>query len=388
MNRLLLTLGFVLFVNIVISQIPPRKESEHGTGHLMPLFKGTPGGTPDGAKNAGTYKDGNKRGFALGGKRQEAIYEDIQPTREGYIVKKDGLWGIVDKKGNLLGKIEYESVAASSTHTFKGFIVKKNKYGLIDEKGTPLAKMEFDEIEHLVDYLAPSSFIVKKNGKYGLLDFAGQPVLSTKYNKILFSNSQSPVSFVLDQNNTLRMVFSQGEKMYPTVFEYAEVLGNMVIVKANGKFGAIKLSPTNKEQVIIPFEYDNIFHSARNNTNTQKTKEQLLVKSSTQAIASHLIVQKDGKYGLINENGTIIYPPEMVSIRLDGSLPYQQYLISNGKQMGAYFPTTDKKMDIIYDYVQPRGQGFVEVHKDGLKGIFNHNAGQVIPIKYQEISTR
>lgn len=59
----------------------------------------------------GTYRDGEKFGFANGSSREPAIYDLIKSSYSGFILKKDNKYAIADKKGALISGFDYDSIA-------------------------------------------------------------------------------------------------------------------------------------------------------------------------------------------------------------------------------------------------------------------------------------
>ncbi|MGX7666504.1 WG repeat-containing protein [Flavobacterium pedocola] len=294
--------------------------------------------------SAGTYKENGKSGFVFPRDvRQGTIYDDIQWASDGFIVKKNNLFGIANKKGELIGKIEFDSIGSDVYKTGPGFVVKQKK-------------------------------------KYGKISVNGEVLLPIKYDRIIGGNNH--ITVIKNSKNATQLIFNKQNKLLPKKIEYAAVYQNVAIVKTDGKYGVIK------DQTIIPFEYDSIFIPIRNqhynnynNKPQQKVKAPNLLLQSSQNIP-YLTIQKGNKFGLIDANGTIIYPAENDAVFNADSFGY--YSVKKGDFYGIYFSnsTNKKKTEIEFDRVFTDGYGAVMASKNKKAGIFNLQGEQIAPFEY------
>lgn len=290
-------------------------------------------------RSAGVYSENKKYGFVdTQNNRQQAIYDEIKFASNGFIVKKDGLYGITDKKGVPIGKIDFDSIGTQNNNTY----------------------------------------IIKKKGKYGTLSIDGKPLLAIKYSKILFSDSKNGVSFVRVKNDVgVQLVFNATGKIFASKIESAVLYANLVIVKTNGKFGVLK-----KDQTLIPFEYDSIFAPAAEVFNN-KVKQQKYTAFDYSKYSSNLFyvtLQKNGKYGLANSDGIILYTVENDALSNVSMLGY--YTIKKEKLYGIYFLDGKKKTEVEFDKVYADGLGYVMAVKNNKAGVFNLKGEQIVPFEY------
>jgi hypothetical protein len=299
-------------------------------------------GTDDGpaSKNAGYYQKNGKYGFVYPADvKQEAIYDNIRSGNNVFIVKKGDLYGITDHKGILISKIEYESIEPTNE----------------------------------------DALVVKINEKYGRISNDGKLVLSIKYHKILYTG-KSTVSVVEDKNGNKQLIYNSGEKQFLQNISYAAFYSNLAIVKANGKFGIIK------DQTVVPFEYDSIFISSPErallSNNVKKTAASgPRIFSNSYITITALTLQKDNKYGLVNSNGTIIYPAVNDAVLNAQSLGY--FTVKKGNLYGIYFINSKTKTDIEFDRVYADGIGYVMAIKNKKSGVFDLQGKQIIPFEYE-----
>lgn len=293
--------------------------------------------------NAGYYQQDGKYGFVYPEHtRQKAIYDKIEFAGVNFIIKKGKLYGFTDRKGELIGKMEYDSIG----HSYQGDV-----------------------------------FIVKKNDKYGTISNEGKTILSIKYNKVLYSSAKNPVSFIRNNDGNLALVYNKQEKMFPEKIDYAEVYENLSIVKVKGKYGAIK------ENVIIPFEYDSIYvpitegYDMHNRSKkAKKTNPLVLDYSKLSKNVSVMTGQKGTKLGLLDNMGNIIFPVENDMIN---NVDIKRYCtVKKNNLYGIYFMDTNIKTPVEFDRVYADGTGYVMADKNKKGGVFNIKGEQIIPFEY------
>ncbi len=342
MKSILSIISFLFAIN-AIAQIPNSNNSRRGSGDVGDMLTIEEGNGTNKDYNAGYYQQDGKYGFVYPENvRQKTGYDKIESASNGFIVKKDDLYGIADRKGVLIGKIEFDSI---------GFKSQSN------------------------------TFIVKKKGKYGSMSQDGKQILSAKYDKVLYSGSQNPISFVKAKDGNVSLIFNKDEKMFPQKVDYAEVYANLTILKVNGKFGVIR------DQVIIPFEYDSIYvpvpEGYNNVSKSQKTKKSnpfAFEYSKLSKTVTLMAIQKGGKLGLIDNNSAIIYPADNDAIN---SVEMKRYFtVKKNNLYGVYFMDTGKKTEIEFDRVYADGTGYVMADKNKKGGAFTIKGEQIIPFEY------
>lgn len=319
------------------AQVPPQQGEMSGSDYPVVAEPNIP--YPSGENsNAGTYRENNKYGFVYPeNTRQEPIYDVIQFANNGFILKKNGWYGIADKKGVPIGKIAFDSIAMLNSNVY----------------------------------------IIKRKGRYGTLATDGKQILAIKYNTILFSDSKSGVSFVKIKNDEVQMISNANGKVFPSKIEAAIVYANLVIVKTNGKYGVLK-----NDQTIIPFDFDSIFAPTEeyNNNKSKAAKPIAFNYSKYNTYLPYLTLQKNGKYGLYSSDGAVIFPVENDAVNNAGLLNY--YTVKQNKLFGIYFLASKKKTEIEFDKVYADGYGYVMAVKNNKAGVFNLNGEEIIPFEY------
>jgi len=302
-------------------------------------------------KSIGTYGQNGKYGFvSIDGQRLEAIYDHIEWNYDGFVLKKDGLYGIADKTGKLIGKLDYDSIASPT-------------------------------------FLFGDTYLIKKAGKYGTLSKMGMKILSARYDKILFSDTKNGVSFIVNKDKSIQVISNVNEQVNSFQIDYAQPYRNLIILKSKGKFGVLK-----KDVLIVPFDYDSIFYSTPAKTlykpdNRLKKNQDNFNAQNSDRNADNLIVKKGEKFGIIDSLGQVVYPPELDEISFDGGTAFSRnyYTLKKDRLFGAYFPRSKKKINTEYHRIYPDGMDWVFLQKGLLKGAVNSQGNLIIPVEYDAL---
>lgn len=337
MKHFLTTLLFFLYVT-GIAQIP-RKQEIRGDISADIAIPGPGRPAISDGKTAVYYKKDGKYGFVYPpGVEQPAIYSEISFGPDGFVVRKGELYGIAGKTGNIIGNIAYDSI---------GSIYNR-------------------------------AYIVKKKDKYGIISNEGNDILSVKYDKILSANEF--ISFVQAKNGPIQMIFNDRQRIFAQKIEYAAIYSDLAIIKANGKFGVVN------SQLVIPLEYDSIFVTATDG-GSASTKAKMNRKRSSAidnfgnfSLGTLLTIQKGGKYGLAEPDGTIIYAADNDDAY--NQRAYKYFTVKKGNLYGIYFTGSKKKTEIEFERVYADGVGYVMATKNGKSGAFNLQGKQILAFEY------
>jgi tetratricopeptide (TPR) repeat protein len=108
-----------------------------------------------------------------------AMFEDIGGWSDPRIaVKKNRLWGYVNRKNDLLIGYKFDYAADFENHL--AVVKVKEKYGVIDTTGAYVVQPTF----HLLQILDSTSYIAKNDSAWGVLTFANDTVLPFLYDRI------------------------------------------------------------------------------------------------------------------------------------------------------------------------------------------------------------
>ena len=333
------------------------------------------------------------------------------PTKAVFIKSDDGKnYSAIDEKGNQLFT-DYDSVEAISINSITSNIpyektVLKYKqgglYGLIDFDGKKITENIYNSITN-IDY-KEGNLKVEQNGSYGVINIKGTTILEPVYDAIMADGYYNEETKYEKAGFILRIVTDEGyrfgyadrtgkiilDTLYNEVSRLTEVKGDDVylVTSTNGRYGLYK---NNKE--ILANEYTDISFDPNNNL---------------------LIVQKDQAQGVVNLEGNNIVPIDYDNIIIGGKYIDAQkgeetvVFDSNGNNLNtdilSYNQVSDlaividknnnynivdspgnKKLKENYTYIEYFNNNYFIVTKDGKTGVINGNGNVVINLDYDAI---
>jgi len=197
-------------------------------------------------------------------------------------VTKNGKYGLIDFEGNVLLNCEYDEITSLKS-VESNFIVKQNnKVGLVNSKGQDIIKTEYADIRVLKEGYKNEYLIVDENGNSGVISTSGTVILNPTYKEIKYIDSAEIFVAKIEEKWTL--INKNLEVLNNEYNNYISVKGDNVIVEKDGKYGIIT---TKGEQKIAP-NYESLEY----------------------AFSVYYIAKQGGKYGIINIENTNIIPFE------------------------------------------------------------------------------
>ncbi len=332
-----LSLGIFLYNALASAQVPGKNNRENIGEDVM--AEEVP--TLHEPNNVRIYQVNGKYGFQLNNQKKPELYDKISSSYYQYIVKLNGKFGLTDRKGELLVKPEYDSI-----------------------------------------YMLPyqmSTHILVQNGKLGAVDEVGKIILKPNYKQIHFCSSKFPFAILGSPENGLELIKIDEKPTTPIPLEHIQVYANLSIIKSQGKFGIIH------DKIIIPIEYDSIFHpvnSLYDRGNSKNIKLPPFDYRNQERTIECLAIRKNGKLGMVDMKGELIFPVEFDDIRNNSTFGY--YSILKGKLFGLYFVQTGVKTDIEYQYHYKDGIGYVMAVKNDKTGVYNMKGTLILPFEYDK----
>jgi len=221
------------------------------------------------------------------------IFEEINPIQHGFIVKKDGKFGVMDFMGKSVVPIQYDAIFTSK-NTFL-YLVLGNKFCHLNTLNWKIITTWTEVYSAWRDlaYFNGVEYISYRKGQYFWTDTLGKPI---KPLKITFLNSVGKVlSGKTNKESKLGLFDRLGNAI--SGFDYEEIEefsnGYLKVVK-EGKFGLF----SELGQKIVEAAYDEIVYLSEMNL---------------------FILEKNGKKGLCNLEGNILIPLEYDAINGYGS---------------------------------------------------------------------
>ena len=177
----------------------------------------------------------NSRGFD---------YPHYDKQSETISVQKDGKWGLLDKKGEIICEPLYDDIHPLRNGNF--IVCKEKSWSLINRQGEMFKHLEYDTVREFVDGFA----IVAHGGKEGIIDESGNVLGELKYDKIRSLESISRYGeeikfakyFEACSDGKWGFLNKHGKEMSPFVYDEIQMgdfEGGFVRVCKNGKWGYV-----------------------------------------------------------------------------------------------------------------------------------------------------
>ena len=299
-----------------------------------------------------------------GKKLTEPLYEEIisLPNKPGFIrVRKNGLYGVIDSKGNTVIDIKYNSIigddfSTSSGYSKEGYIISEKtstgiNYGYINSEGKMLVSPKYEEITRAKEYEDDDIYLVfMENGKRGVIKNKKE-IISPKYQSINYYNVSN--IFVVNRNGKYGFYNNTGDEILPVKFTSYFVAGNYICVK--------------KDDSMMLFD----FHGNLVNTNTYK--------SITETDNPNYFIAQDemGYFSIISKDFQIGNNYTAISYAFNN---FFVFTTEEGKT-GVIEVYSGIEIEPIYDYIIVLEDAKVlEAHKDNNIDIYSEKIEKVSTI--------
>lgn len=277
------------------------------------------------------------------------------------IAKKNGRYGLINRKGDSLTAFKYTMVSNFGFNHYKCQTENKKSH-ILDSNGKIIFNkdLEFDIQSH---YFEKDSIIIfretiDKNKLNGLVSIDGKVIIEPKYENIFFINDSE--LYIVQNKKKYGFINKYGKEVIPLIYDKVgfNINENLIPVLKDGKWGYI----SRENETKIPFEYDDAsaflnglaFVKKRENYGCINTKNKVKVKFNLKETKYPFftndlaIFEENGKYGFINKKGKI-------------------------------------KIPAIYDKAFPFVNELAYVEIDGKVGYINKNGKEIIPVKYKQL---
>ena len=300
------------------------------------------------------------------------IYEEIEHlTSNKYKVKLNRFYGVVNQKNEVLISVKYDQLSVFAS---KQILAKYSNESFVligdDNKEIPL---NFENVADIIHGVSK----VKLIGKYGLIDSLGKNLIPCLYDDIIIKEKGIAWLF----NGKWGVSDSYTEKNESSYDEMVEVQDDYIIVKKNGKVGAVDFA----NKIIIPFKYEQI---------SALSAGILVAKTNSGYVAFNAtgeLLHKDS-YNLIVK----LSDRYIKGFHLKGRRSEIQPTSMGGKMYGTWVVIDCKEKKVVgkYEDVKILKNDLLIVQKlnsrrsvVGTWGIINGNTGKVIvPFLYNYIS--
>lgn len=266
-----------------------------------------------------TYENGyivkndiNKYGIIAADKTQilSEKYDEIKNVTGNnyYVVVENGVLEVVDSSEKIILNSGYDSIEEIEIDNF--IIIKDSKYGVINKSGETIISPEYENIKFAIT----DCFIAQKNGKYGIIGKDGSTKVDFQYENLAYikiadffqAEKETYTTDIIDrnfnivlndviiselnlENGFLRVRENDDYKYYNFKLEEKDskdilTTNTLFLIKENGKYG---YENKNGEKIVDPI-YDD---------------------AKEQNAFGYCAVKKDGKWGTLKSDGTIVVEP-------------------------------------------------------------------------------
>lgn len=302
-------------------------------------------------------------------------------TKNSLLLKQGDKYGLADDKGSVVIPVEYEEIMAMGTDYQEGYIIKKDgKYGVIGFDKQSILEPKYEEVKPVT---GNNMYVVKEDGTLKLIQKSGETVLDKGFNNITDIHEQN---IVVENKGKYGILNTAGEtKVEPTYEEIQYAFGTNYIVKRNGKYGIVntegetKVEPTynslsyNKEAGILLGSKDELDTDFINESFEVKLTGILAEMNTQKGYMKVRTDKKDTYYNFKFEEKTakdIFTTNTLFVIEKDGKYGYED---KDGKVI----------VQPVYDEAQEQNNfGFAAVKKDGRWGCIDAKGTVVLEPKY------
>ena len=260
----------------------------------------------------------------------------------------NGKWGVINNKGETIINTEYNEMITipnpekavfvciydvnEETGEYKTKILNEKQENLFTEYDTVETIENFDSKQNI--WYEKNTLRVSKNGKYGLIDLEGKKLLGCEYDSITALKSVEE-NLLVRKDNKVGIVNNVGQIIVPVEYKDVRILkegykNEYIIVDENDNQGIISTSstiivaPTYKE---IKYINSNEIYAAKieDKWNLVNKKGEIINNSFddyTYVKGDYVIVQKDGKYGIITTAGAVKIEPSYEDLQYAFSVYY------------------------------------------------------------------
>lgn len=277
------------------------------------------------------------------------------------IAKKNGRYGLINRKGDSLTEFKYTMVSNFGFNHYKCQTENKKSH-ILDSNGKIIFNkdLEFDIQSHFFEKDSIIIFreTIERKKLNGLVSIDGKVIIEPKYENIFFINDSE--LYVVKNEKKFGFINKSGEEVIPLIYDKVgfNINENLIPVLKDEKWGFIN----RKNETKIPFEYDDAsaflnglaFVKKGENYGCINTKNKVKVKFNLKKTKYPFftndlaLFEENGKYGFINKKGKI-------------------------------------KIPAIYDKAFPFVNELAYVEINGKVGYINEKGKEIIPIKYKQL---
>ena len=231
-----------------------------------------------------------------------------------YKVSINNKVGLVDKNGNEILPIEYDHINGFNGESRVLMLEKNRKYGLIDSNLNWLASCKYEKLD---PYMWSGKIWYQEGGLWGVMNHDESTFIKPRYQ---YHGWMKDGRATVEIGNKKGMINSTGREIIAVTYEQLGdyFTSGLLMAMMNGKWGFID----SLNQVIIPFEYDEVRRFTNAITGVKKGKYYYFIDRNNQRVNEvnydfidhewypdkKVKVVRNKKIGWVDETGKEVIP--------------------------------------------------------------------------------
>lgn len=325
---------------------------------------------------------------------EKEVPEPYDPSQPFYPIRteRDGKFGFLNKyDGLLVLPFEYQELP----ELFSEHMMAKKEgfYGMINGKGEVLLPFIYESARPFLSKNA-AHWILQKDGQYGWLNADGKWILPCKYGPITALDQELAVFDVAGKKGCAR---EDGAILAKPHFEaFARAGEEKLAAKKNGKWGLIRY----KGKVLLPFEYsdlefmeEGVYRAARNEkSGLVDLRNETLVPFEYDWIGrageGFFFVKSGAKNGAVDLEGHTYFYPSFDSLQV---IRYQDasFVVTceNGRKGLLRVDGKEIAAPLYEDvFFEKEGSGYILTLQNQLYGLLDRSGRVLSPCRFKGIN--
>lgn len=274
--------------------------------------------------------------------------------------------GVINRNGELIHKTEYEEINPfGEDGTAYGRI--RRKWFLLDTLGNKEDAPDYTEFDYrdtrrpvrsrrnpYFEDDAKDNIIQGSDQKFGIIDSSGKVLIYPQYDELSFYRN---IGYRMRQDGKEGLLNKKGEVLLEPKFEYFQQINDSIFSVGKGRLWGLYNS--NKKDLVLPIEYDNVHAPRGSFYQTKKGTKTIYWDKDIQEFQipgfKHFIILNNWGFGVIE-----------------------------GRKKGLLDSTFQVVLAPEFDDIKFRDKTLL-VRKNGKWGLLNIKGKEMIPIKYEEL---
>ncbi len=182
-----------------------------------------------------------------------SLFSHQQLHSQALPIKKEGKWGAIDAKGNIVIAPQYESLSNFDPQGWAAFR-KEGKAGVVSEKGEEIIPAEYEQVRPL----SKEFVAIWKEGRCGMVNVENKEIIAPSFDNI---DTLTSSLFRVHLNGKYGITNNRGEAVLAAVHEQMgtfEGENTVAILSKEGKKGLLFLSSNRTEITTYEPVYDEV----------------------------------------------------------------------------------------------------------------------------------